>query len=190
MAISRYDQRKNDEAAEANAIGTEYTRAGLLPAATGENVRGLLKKYTDQRIRFYVERQEINLEKIGDDTVQLQQQMWSAVESAAARQPTPILALAVAGMNDVLNSEGYTEAAWANRIPTAAWMLMAAIAFGSCALVGYTAHQARTTPLVILPVVLATAFFLIADVDSPRHGMIRVTPRNLMSVARTIAGPA
>ena len=33
MAISRYDQRKNYEEAEANAIGTEYVRADLLPAA-------------------------------------------------------------------------------------------------------------------------------------------------------------
>ena len=32
MAISRYDQRKNYEEAEANAIGTEYVRADLLPA--------------------------------------------------------------------------------------------------------------------------------------------------------------
>jgi hypothetical protein len=32
MAISRYDQRRNYEAAEANAIGTEYVRADLLPA--------------------------------------------------------------------------------------------------------------------------------------------------------------
>ena len=31
MATSRYDQRKNYEEAEANAIGTEYVRADLLP---------------------------------------------------------------------------------------------------------------------------------------------------------------
>jgi hypothetical protein len=30
MAVSRYDQRKNYEEAEANAIGTEYLRADLL----------------------------------------------------------------------------------------------------------------------------------------------------------------
>ena len=40
MAISRYDQRKNFEEAEANAIGTEYVRAGLLPAADAAKVRG------------------------------------------------------------------------------------------------------------------------------------------------------
>jgi len=33
MAVSRYDLRKNYEEAEANAIGTEYVRAGLVPAA-------------------------------------------------------------------------------------------------------------------------------------------------------------
>ena len=32
MAISRYDLRKTYEEAEATAIGTEYLRAGLLPA--------------------------------------------------------------------------------------------------------------------------------------------------------------
>src|SRR5208283_215807 len=33
MAIGRYEERKNYEEAEANAIGTEYVRAGLLPGA-------------------------------------------------------------------------------------------------------------------------------------------------------------
>src|SRR6478735_7826890 len=53
MAVSRYDQRKALEEAEANAIGTEYLRADLLPAADGEKVREALKRYLDLRIRFY-----------------------------------------------------------------------------------------------------------------------------------------
>ena len=32
MAVTRYDQRKTLEEAEANAVGTEYLRIGLLPA--------------------------------------------------------------------------------------------------------------------------------------------------------------
>ena len=53
MAISRYEQRKNYEEAEANAIGTEYVRADLLPAADAQKVRVLLANYTDQRVLFY-----------------------------------------------------------------------------------------------------------------------------------------
>src|SRR5438046_4435174 len=58
MATSRYDQRKNLEEAEANAIGTEYVRADLLPAADAVKVRTLLKNYLDQRILFYKARDE------------------------------------------------------------------------------------------------------------------------------------
>src|SRR5215467_11965157 len=45
MAMSRYDQRKNLEEEEANAIGTEYVRAEFLPDATATRVRALLKSY-------------------------------------------------------------------------------------------------------------------------------------------------
>src|SRR5271169_473979 len=53
MAVSRYDQRKNYEEAEANAIGTEYIRADFLPAADAAKTRALLRDYLDQRILFY-----------------------------------------------------------------------------------------------------------------------------------------
>src|ERR1700675_4438310 len=56
MAVSRYDQRKNYEEAEANAIGTEYVRADLLTAVERAKVRALLKSYLDQRLLFYVTR--------------------------------------------------------------------------------------------------------------------------------------
>ena len=44
MAITRYDQRKNYEEAEANAIGTEYVRADLLPETDAAKVRELLEE--------------------------------------------------------------------------------------------------------------------------------------------------
>jgi hypothetical protein len=53
MAIGRYDQRKNLEAAEANVIGTEFLRADLLPEAGAARVRALLRDYVDQRVLFH-----------------------------------------------------------------------------------------------------------------------------------------
>jgi hypothetical protein len=99
-----------------------------------------------------------------------------------------VIALAVSGMNDVLNSQGYTQAAWWNRIPLAAWGLMAAIAICCNFLVGYGARHAETegTLLLVLPLVVSIAFFLIADIDSPRGGVIRVQPQNLLTFAQTL----
>jgi hypothetical protein len=188
MAISRYDLRKTYEEAEANAIGTEYVRADLLPAADAARVRTLLKDYTEQRIQFYQATDIDLLHEVNRKTAATQGELWAAVRGPAVAQPTAITMLAVAGMNDVLNSQGYTQAAWWNRIPQAAWDLMAAIAVCCNFLVGYGAHANRTGRhlLLILPVVVSISFLLIADIDSPRGGMIHVTPQNLHSLAESL----
>src|ERR1700754_2681360 len=124
MAIGRYDQRKNYEEEEANAIGTEYLRTDLLPA-NGDRARELLRQYTDLRIRFYTTREDDQLRQIAADTDRLQNEMWVTVSRPALTQPLPVvISLAVGGMNDVINSQGYTLAAWRNRIPGSAWMLL------------------------------------------------------------------
>src|SRR5271166_1737163 len=162
MAITRYDQRKNYEEAEANAIGTEYVRAGLLPAADAATIRAQLQKYLDLRISFYRTRSQDELRQIDADTAQLQNQMWSATETPALAQPTPVMALVVSGMNDVLNSQGYTQAAWWNRIPIAAWGLMIGIAVCCNLQVGYGSRSAKGIMLFILPLIVSISFLLIA----------------------------
>lgn len=188
MAVGRYDQRKNYEEEEANAIGTEYVRASLLPAADAARVRQLLRNYLVQRILFYSIRDEGQLGIVQDGTTKLQGELWSSVDEVAAAQQNPVVALVLAGMNDVLNSQGYTQAAWWNRIPVAAWSLMESIAFCCSFLIGYGAHRRRFIVFLVLPLVTSVAFFLIADIDSPRGGVIRVLPRNLTSVAQSL-GP-
>jgi hypothetical protein len=188
MATSRYDLRKTYEEAEANAIGTEYVRAGLVPGANAAGVRTLLRKYLALRILFYRTRDERELQQISADTTQIQNQMWSAVQDPAVAQPSPVIALAVAGMNDVLNSEGYTQAAWWNRIPTAAWDLMIAIAVSCNLLIGYGTRStgAKSGLLFVLPLVVSISFLLIADIDSPRGGFIHIAPQNLVSLQHSL----
>jgi hypothetical protein len=185
MAVSRHDQRKDYEAAEANAIGTEYLRIGLLPSAVSDTAKRLLRTYLNQRIEFYEVPDEDLVAKIGEQTDEVQERMWEVVQSAAT-QPTPIVALITSGMNDVLNARGYTQAAWWNRIPEAGWILMAMIAMCCCTLMGFITFQARTAFLAILPVVVSIAFVLIAEIDTPRHGIVRVLPRNLISLAHSL----
>jgi hypothetical protein len=191
MAISRYNQRKDLEAAEANAIGTEYARAGLLPATEAARVRELLKRYTEQRLLFYRTRDARQLQRVNGSTAQLQTDLWSVVQNHAAAQPTPVVALTVAGMNDVLNSQAYTQSAWWNRIPIAAWALMMSIAICCHYLIGFTAHRsgAKAKRLLVLPLIVSTAFLLVADVDSPRGGVIRVHPLSLENFSASLRAP-
>lgn len=188
MAINRYDLRKNLEEAEANAIGTEFVRIDMLSRDDAAKVRLQLRRYLDERIRFYRAHEEDELRKVHDITMHLQGELWSAVKAPAIEQPTPIAALVVQGMNDVINAQGYAQAAWWNRIPIAAWSLMLAIAVCSSLLVGYGSRSARagTKLLLILPFVISIAFMLIADIDAPRHGLIEVQPQNLTGLGESL----
>ena len=188
MAVTRYDQRKNYEEAEANAIGTEYLRADLLPADDATKVRALLRTYINQRIQFY-RGNERQISDTAPKPEQVQAELWSAVAHAAATQPTPVVALAVAGMNDVLNAQGYTLAAWLNRIPMAAWALMGLIAIFSNLLLGYRERSSTKLAPLVLPVMASIAFFLIADIDSPNGGAIHVAPHNLTLTAQSMKAP-
>ena len=189
MAVARYDQRKNYEEQEANAIGTEYVRADFLPAPDAAKVRGLLRDYLGERVRFYTSRGGEEIRHIDAETARLQAEMWSLVSAHASAQPSAVAALVASGMNDVLNSQGYTQAAWWNRIPTGAWMLMIAIGIFCNWLVGYGARGRWAILFLILPIALSITLFLIADIDSPRGGVIRVSPRNLETVVESLRGP-
>jgi len=190
MAVDRYNQRKNYEEDEANAIGTEYARADLLPPSDAAKVRALLRDYLQQRLQFYTVRDREILRQVSTRTAQLQTEMWAAVVAPANRQPTPVMALVVSGMNDVLNTQGYTQAAWWNRIPREAWLMMVAIAICCNLLVGYGMQSptGKAALLHVLPLVISISFYLIADIDSPRRGYIFITPQNLNSLAESLRG--
>jgi hypothetical protein len=184
MAVSRYDSRKALEEEEANAIGTEYLRAELLPAAQARAVQSLLRDYLDERILFFSTSGPAELVAVNAVTGRLQNQLWASVRPEAQSKQTAINAAVVTGMNDVLNSQGYTQASFWNRIPPPAWLLMLVIAVASNLLVGYNGDpkKRQTRQFIILPIILAIAFYLIADMDSPRGGLVRVAPQNLLSL--------
>jgi hypothetical protein len=108
MAVSRYDLRKTYEEAEANSIGTQYVRASLLPADDAARLRDLLAQYTKLRIEFYHEHDDDRVNKVNTETATLQNRMWQLVVDATASRRDPLSGLIVAGMNDVLNAQGYT----------------------------------------------------------------------------------
>jgi hypothetical protein len=188
MASSRYDQRKNCEESEANAIGTAYNKADLLPSADAAKVHQLLREYTDLRIRFYTTVGNVRVHELSSATRQMQAQLWGTVAAAARAAPTPTSALAAGAMTDVIDSEGYAQAAAWNRIPVGAWVLLFALGGVAMMMIGYRFRiQAPHSLLVLIsPGVVATAFFLIGDIDCPHSGVIRVAPENLQALVQSL----
>jgi hypothetical protein len=191
MALDRYEQRKSFEAEEANAILTAWQRADLLPAADGARVRSLLDDYLEQRLLYFSIRNPLAIGEVDAETTRLQSELWSAVTGPALANPNSVTALVAEGVNDLVNAQGDTHAAWENRIPGTAWMMMGAIAVFSTLLVGVGLRRGSgfSHMLAVLPLVIAIAFFLIADIESPRLGIIRVLPDNLAALAESVRAP-
>lgn len=191
MALDRYEQRKNFEGAEANAISRAYRRAELLPAADTARVRALLSSYLDQRVSFYAARSPRRLDQANEATTKLQGELWTTVRTATTANPTPMAALTVEGIDSVIDAQGDTEAAWLNHIPVTAWLLMAVIAVFATLLVGIGVKRSVgfSRMLAVLPLLISIAFFLIADIESPRLGIISVVPKNLMNLAESLRAP-
>jgi hypothetical protein len=187
MAVNHYDRRKDLEEVEANAIGTQYLRAELAGEPTGSRMRETLKAYLDQRIRYYSALDSASAEKSGVEAAPLQAELWSLARTVGVAQPTPIAALVVSGMNDVLNAYSDFQAAWRNRIPADAWLMMGLIALGANGLLGYGARRFNAPLFFVVPLTVAMSFMLIADIDSPRGGRIRVLPQNLIGLAQSLA---
>jgi hypothetical protein len=188
MASTRYDLRKSLEAKEANAIGTEYSRLDFLPEEEATSARELLRQYTDLRVQFYAVRSQETISTINTKTDEVGKQMWKLVSQGASANPSALSQLAATGMNEVLDSRDFTQAARWNRIPAAAWALMFVIAMLANMLLGYGAHGRAVVLSTIMPLIVAISFLLIADIDSPVGGIIRVHPDNLSATADSLRG--
>jgi hypothetical protein len=65
---------------------------------------------------------------------------------------------------------------------------MVAIAICANILVGFGARNFRKNIglFMIFPFVISISFFLIADIDSPRGGVIRIEPQNLIALKKSL----
>jgi len=78
--------------------------------------------------------------------------------------------------------QSYFYAAWRNRLPDAVWGLMVFIAVGASLLFGVGRTRVPSLIFTVLPLAIAVGLLLIAEIDSPRSGIVRVLPENLVLV--------
>ena len=76
-----------------------------------------MRTYVDERIAFYRDPDPSREDKKDVQTMETMNSLWAAVAPEAKTRQTPTDALVASGMNDILNSQGYTLAAWRNRLP-------------------------------------------------------------------------
>jgi hypothetical protein len=183
LAASRYDTRRQLLLDEANAIGTTYLRAAMLPEG-GRDIQSLLRQYVDIRLEA-VRTHDLayNIRRSED----LQARLWARAVPIARRTPDAIVTgLFVQSLNELIDLHAKRlTASVRNRIPLAIWASLYGVTTLSFAVLGYHAGLAsmrRSPAIVPVAVTFAVVIWLIADLDRPQEGALTVNQQALIDV--------
>jgi len=176
LAASRFDARRQMVVEEANAIGTTYLRAGLLPGGRGVPIRKLLAEYVDVRLEV-IQTGDIALalRRSGE----LQQQLWHEAETVGLAHPDSIVVgLFIQSLNETIDVHSKRVlVGLRSRLPGVLWMTLYLVTTLTMAGVGYhegLSRSKRSVAIAVLVLAFAIIIMLVADLDRPQEGLLTV----------------
>ncbi|HEY2713809.1 MAG TPA: hypothetical protein VGI60_14940 [Chthoniobacterales bacterium] len=191
MAVARYDARREMVLKEANAIGTTWLRAGLLPGDHPKQVKELLRRYLNVRLEY---REYFNdpskLAKGLRASADIENAIWTHAEAAAKESPTPVVVSFISALNDMIDTDADRIAAGRNHIPHGVWVLVLFVAAFGCYTSAYNsgAQGARSNfTSLFLPLLLTIVIGLIFDIDHALQGTIGVSQQPLLELRENIS---
>jgi hypothetical protein len=189
LAMQRYDTRRELVISEANALGTTWLRTQLLDAGDRDRLQGLLRRYVDLRIEFGMAKTSEAERLAYRKTEAMQQELWATLMQAVAPyRTTPLAATLVTTTNESIDLAASRMAAREAHTPIRILRILLVYALISAATIGYQKgrYRAATTVFFLLLTLAAT---LIADLDRPASGGIRVSQQPMIDLQRSIAAP-
>lgn len=186
FAASRFESRKELVIQEANAVGTAWLRAGLLPAPESAESRNLYRDYVAARLEGV---QTGDLASVIRQSEELHLRLWKHAENAAGKQDSMVrTGLYIQALNEVIDLHTERIAMGTqNRIPAVIWIALFAETVLAMGAMGYHAGLTGTSrSLVAFSIALAFSgvIVLIADLDNPAMGMIRTGQQALVDVQK------
>jgi hypothetical protein len=187
MALSRFEVRRQLVVDEANAIGTTWLRADMLPEPYRDAEKYQMYEYVGARLDFYSAGLDtIQVEKALRRATQMQDSLWRQAVEAAQKQPTPITGLFIQSLNEMIDLESSRQDALENRIPSSVWTVLLTVSAAASAMTGALYPRRTSIAFLLVPLVLASVMALIADLDSSRRGLIRISQGSMVRLETTM----
>jgi hypothetical protein len=157
----------------------------------GEEIRRLLRDYVRTRLDAI---RSGNIAEGVRRSENIQGQLWTEAETVGAKNPNSILVgLFVQSLNETIDLHAKrVQAGVRSRIPGAIWLGLFAVAALSLATMGYHAGLSgtrRSLAIVAVAVTFSVVIELIADLDRPREGVLRISQQALLDVQRSMNAP-
>ncbi|MCI0639225.1 MAG: hypothetical protein L0Y72_10755 [Gemmataceae bacterium] len=191
MAANRFEERRHVVLDEANAIGTTYLRARLLPEPHRSETAKLLKEYVDVRLPDFRKGDVAEtIARILKRSDELHEQLWSHAVAAAEKKPTPITATFVVTLNELIDLHAKrVMIGTRNRIPFSIWVMLFGLAILGMTAMGYQSglSATRRSPAMLgMVLAFASVLFLIADLDRGHEGLLTVSQQSMIDLQRSM----
>lgn len=186
LAASRFDSRREIVVEEANAIGTTYLRAGLLPNNRGVRIRKLLGEYVDARLEVV---QTGNIEQVLRQSDELHRQLWKEAEAVGLKHPDSIVVgLFIQSLNETIDVHAKRVlVGLQNRLPGALWATLYLVTMLTMAGVGYhegLSNSRRSLAILVLVLAFSAILTLVADLDRPKEGLFTVSQQAMSDLRK------
>jgi hypothetical protein len=187
VALNRYDARRLQVIAEADAIGTTALRTELLDPQTAAQIRGDLRRFVDAQITYLSTNTDSEARSAAAErSAALEFRIWRLAAAQERRDPRstsePLL---LASLNEMIDASGRQEAVISARIPEVVLWILLVVVFFSAGLLGYgfgRTGKRGLIPSVLFAVMVGLVIAAILDLDSPQHGLISVSLEPMRTV--------
>lgn len=176
-AASRYVDRLDMVVKEANAIGTAYLRADVMPQPMRGELKQALRAYTASRLELLNSRDpaaiSANLANVGPQ----QNRLWDIALRGTADSPQ-LMRVVLPALNEVIDLHTTHLASARRHIPMPITIaLLASAALSLCLAAFGNGQIGRRFPVLnfVYGFALAIALWMTFDLDHPRRGTIQVS---------------
>src|SRR5262245_51588586 len=181
-AGERFVNRLDIIVEEANALGTAWLRADVLPEPQRGELKATLKEYTADRVTLLSTQDWDEIWRLLGKVSDLQERMWSAA-LAGTQGDAPTMNLVLPPLNEVIDLHTTHLAQATRRLPRPILIVLLGTAALSLLLVGVgNGRSGRRFPLLdaVYAGVLAVALWMTIDLDRPRQGLIQVSSQPMV----------
>ena len=192
MALERYNTRRELVIKEANAIGTTFLRASMLPEGHTAPVRDALKRYVELKLRgesmYGGDAEAI---AAGSPAIfQVQSELWRHATESAKVQQNAITQTFIETLNAVIDVDEERLEEGRVNVPGGVWAMLVIVAGFGCMVTGFRAgaEGVRTALAnILVPALVTIVIVIILDVAHPLHGTISISQQPLRDVQSFMA---
>ena len=187
FAATRFAERRSLAVEEAVSLGTTYLRASTLPQPYRDRSKQLLREYVDARLALDdADKSQFN--EAMSRSKHIQEELWLDAATVAQNDRSAITAVYLNSLNETIDLDAKRVAAFEYHIAPPIWILIILVSL----IVGFTRGATMTSrfwlSLILIPITIAIVVALIADLDTPTRGLIRLDQRPLQRLKAEI-GP-